>query len=85
MAASITRPLVATSSPSLDFASGSTVAAGMNSASRTTGARSGAVMRMSGCSPGWPAMAWVFSERTVLRGIMACRRLPVALLALGSV
>ena len=57
----------------------------MYSASITTGERPGAVTRMSGRSPGWPEMAWVFSDRTRLRGSMPCSRLPMALLALGSV
>ena len=55
------------------------------SASMTTGARPGTVMMMSGRRPGWPEMAWVFSERTWPRGIMSWSRLPRALLALGSV
>ena len=68
MAASMVRPLAATSSPRRSLASGSTVCAGMYSASITTGERPGAVTRMSGRSPGWPEMAWVFSDRTWLRG-----------------
>ena len=71
MAASMMRPLEATSSPRRDVASGSTVRAGMYSASTTTGERPGAVTMMSGRNPGWPEMAWVFSERTVLRGSMS--------------
>ena len=79
------RPLVATSSPRRDLASGSTVRAGMYSASTTTGERPGAVTMMSGRSPKWLDIACVFSERTSLRGSMSCSRLPRALLAFGSV
>ena len=68
MAASMMLPLVATSSPRRDLASGSTVRAGMYSASTTTGERPGAATMMSGRSPGWLDMACVFSERTWLRG-----------------
>ena len=85
MAASMMRPLAASSSPRRDLASGSTVRAGRYSASTTTGERPGALTMMSGRSPGWPEMAWVFSERTWLRGSMFCSRLPRALLAFGSV
>ena len=85
MAASMTRPLAATSSPRRTFASVSTSSAGMYSASTTTGERPGALIRMSGRRPGCLEMAWVFSERTLLRGSMAWSRMPRALLAFGSV
>ena len=48
MAASMKRPSATVSSPSRSFASGSALAAGMYSASITTGEQPGAVIRMSG-------------------------------------
>ena len=45
----------------------------------------GVVVPMSGRSPGWPVMAWVFSERIWPWGSMSWSRLPRALLTLGSV
>ena len=58
MADSISRPVATTSSPRRDLASASALAAGMNSASRTTGERPGEETRMSGRSPGWSTMIW---------------------------
>ena len=40
---------------------------------------------MSGRSPAWPVMAWVFSDHTCLPGSIPWSRLPRALLAFGSV
>ena len=66
-------------------ASCSASGAGSYSASTTTVERPGAVMSTSACWPGWAGKVRVFSERTLLPGIMARRTPPRALLALGSV
>ena len=51
----------------------------------TTGARSSAVIRMSGCSPLRPAMVRVLSERISQPCIMRLRIRARAVFALGSV
>ena len=40
---------------------------------------------MSGRSPAWPVIAWVFSDHTCLPGSISWSRLPRALFAFGSV
>ena len=57
----------------------------MYSASTTTGEQPAAVIRMSGRSPGCPAIVCVFSDSTCRRDSIPCSRPPNALLALGSV
>ena len=62
MAASMMRPLAATSRPSRSLASLSAVEAEYLPATTPTGHRSDAVMRMAGRNPGCPAIDCVFSE-----------------------